>query len=667
MRNLPLAVGAIAAAADRGGAAAARDQRLATGTRIKGAAGASSPCKFLSSLLTHFDTCRGRDRSSSRDKGRRDRDRERNRSRSRSRGREREREREREKEKERDRDRDREKDRDRDRSRDRKRKSKSRRSPSPAASAAPSAAASAAAAAESEELAKRREKLRAWAIQQGGDATAPASASAANTMPPPSSPLLRSRPAPNIVLLRGDHEQLVDDDADEAEEQEVDPEAAAELKKKRDDARAMADAKAKVMAALTKNIDTSTDSHARGDRLKAWVAARAAKHTAEAVAKDRRFTAGDASDIASESEAEGGGRRANRDGGGLDTLEVDDDVPSSSVAAAPAAATASASGAAPATAAAEEEEEDPLDAFMKGVQKEVQKVQAADAVVLGAAAAAARLQTAPAPLVEAQESDDDKSSDDGRIDIYKLIERKTQCKNLNAIDHAAQDYPPFRRKFYHEVAEIACLTQEEVDRIREDNDAIQVNKSAPKPILEWWQAGLSERIESVIRKLQWAQPSPIQKQLLPVAMSGRDCVGVAKTGSGKTAAYLLPLFRHCMDQERVVPGEVRTFAKALFLLLTVAPARDPSALFSHPHASSAFKFTTRYQPPPPHPPTPLPVMTLAPQAKHFMKHLSIHVSAIYGGAPISEQVCPCPRHMQPPQLHPTAHGIFTDRGAQAWP
>lgn len=402
-------------------------------------------------------------------------------------------------------------------------------------------------------------------LQGEGEAVGDAAAtSAPSAMPPPSSPVLRARPVhtSSIVLLRGDHEQLVDDDEEEQEEQEVDPEAAAELKKKRDDARAMADAKAKVMAALTKDIDTSTDSHARGDRLKAWVAARAAKHTAEAVAKDRRGSIAESSDFASESEAEGSSRRLNRDGGGLDTLEDDDDVPSAAAAATatsaatPAIASAASSITAPAPASAVEEEEDPLDAFMKGVQMEVQKVQAADAVVFGAATAAARLQPTLAPMVEQQESDDDKSSDDGKIDIYKLIERKTQCKNLNAIDHAAQDYPPFRRKFYIEVAEISKLTQEEVDKIREDNDAIQVNKSAPKPILEWWQAGLSERIESVIRKLQWAQPSPIQKQLLPVAMSGRDCVGVAKTGSGKTAAYLLPLFRHCMDQERVVPGEV---------------------------------------------------------------------------------------------------------------
>lgn len=391
---------------------------------------------------------------------------------------------------------------------------------------------------------------------------APAPSSATSTMPPPLSPVQRARPAhasSNMVLLRGDHEQLVDDDEDEPEELELDPEAAAELKKKRDDARAMADAKAKVMAALTKDIDTSTDSHARGDRLKAWVAARAAKHTAEAVAKETRGCMAESSDFASESEAEVSTRRLNRDGGGLDTFEDYDDVPSAVVSTGSFGSTAASNGAQSSLSAAApvEDEEDPLDAFMKGVHQEVQKVQAADAVVLGVATAAARLQPTLAPMIDQQESDDDKSSDDGKIDIYKLIERKTQCKNLNAIDHAAQNYPPFRRKFYTEVAEISNLTQEEVDKIREDNDTIQVNKSAPRPILEWWQAGLSERIESVIRKLQWAQPSPIQKQLLPVAMSGRDCVGVAKTGSGKTAAYLLPLFRHCMDQDRVVPGEVR--------------------------------------------------------------------------------------------------------------
>ena len=37
-------------------------------------------------------------------------------------------------------------------------------------------------------------------------------------------------------------------------------------------------------------------------------------------------------------------------------------------------------------------------------------------------------------------------------------------------------------------------------------------------------------------------------QAIPAALSGRDIIGIAKTGSGKTAAYLLPMMVHCIDQ-----------------------------------------------------------------------------------------------------------------------
>ena len=42
---------------------------------------------------------------------------------------------------------------------------------------------------------------------------------------------------------------------------------------------------------------------------------------------------------------------------------------------------------------------------------------------------------------------------------------------------------------------------------------------------------------------------------IPAAMSGRDVIGIAKTGSGKTAAYVWPMLPHIMDQEELQPGE----------------------------------------------------------------------------------------------------------------
>ena len=52
----------------------------------------------------------------------------------------------------------------------------------------------------------------------------------------------------------------------------------------------------------------------------------------------------------------------------------------------------------------------------------------------------------------------------------------------------------------------------------------------------------------VIKRLKYEAPTSIQAQAIPAIMSGRDIIGVAKTGSGKTIAFLLPLFRQIKDQ-----------------------------------------------------------------------------------------------------------------------
>jgi len=44
------------------------------------------------------------------------------------------------------------------------------------------------------------------------------------------------------------------------------------------------------------------------------------------------------------------------------------------------------------------------------------------------------------------------------------------------------------------------------------------------------------------------EPTPIQAQALPLALRGRDVIGIAKTGSGKTFAYIWPMLVHVLHQ-----------------------------------------------------------------------------------------------------------------------
>ena len=60
--------------------------------------------------------------------------------------------------------------------------------------------------------------------------------------------------------------------------------------------------------------------------------------------------------------------------------------------------------------------------------------------------------------------------------------------------------------------------------------------------------GFDDELMALIRKSEFSQPTAIQSQAIPVALSGRDIIGIAKTGSGKTAAFLWPLLVHAIDQ-----------------------------------------------------------------------------------------------------------------------
>ena len=53
----------------------------------------------------------------------------------------------------------------------------------------------------------------------------------------------------------------------------------------------------------------------------------------------------------------------------------------------------------------------------------------------------------------------------------------------------------------------------------------------------------------------YERPTPIQAQAIPAIMSGRDLIGIAKTGSGKTLGFVIPMLRHILDQPAIDEGD----------------------------------------------------------------------------------------------------------------
>jgi ATP-dependent RNA helicase DDX46/PRP5 len=243
----------------------------------------------------------------------------------------------------------------------------------------------------------------------------------------------------------------------------------------------------------------------------------------------------------------------------------------------------------------EEEEEDELDKFMRENTLEVKQVNQADAKRQGL-------------LAVDNESDDEPEVRDKQEDslakqeeMLQLAASKSRKKDLPTPDHSKIHYEPFRKAFYNPPIEALEMDEEEAELMRLEMDGIKVRGvDVPKPVKNWGAFGLPLVCLEQIRANGWTAATSIQAQAIPAIMSGRDVIGIAKTGSGKTIAFLLPLFRHVKDQRPVGGGE------------------GPIAIIMSPTRELA--------------------MQISRECKPFLKALNLRVSCCVGGQSISEDI-----------------------------
>ena len=131
-----------------------------------------------------------------------------------------------------------------------------------------------------------------------------------------------------------------------------------------------------------------------------------------------------------------------------------------------------------------------------------------------------------------------------------------------------------------------------------DIDTIDISTEATTSIIEpkitFEQLGLSQQVLDAVRDAGYTEPTPIQREAIPLALSGRDMMGLAHTGTGKTAAFTLPII------DRLIGGPQRT------RVLILAPTRELAA-----QVDDSFR--------------------------KYGKHSGLGVVAVFGGVPIEPQ------------------------------
>ena len=72
-------------------------------------------------------------------------------------------------------------------------------------------------------------------------------------------------------------------------------------------------------------------------------------------------------------------------------------------------------------------------------------------------------------------------------------------------------------------------------------------------LLNFDQFAFASNIRDAIRAAGFCRPTPIQKEAIPLVLQGRDVLGLAQTGTGKTAAFVLPILQHLNDKRSRKP------------------------------------------------------------------------------------------------------------------
>ncbi|OQE28206.1 hypothetical protein PENFLA_c005G08293 [Penicillium flavigenum] len=138
---------------------------------------------------------------------------------------------------------------------------------------------------------------------------------------------------------------------------------------------------------------------------------------------------------------------------------------------------------------------------------------------------------------------------------------------LKTQDWDPSTMPKFEKSFYKEHPDVSERSEEEIQAFRKEKEMAVQGSNVPRPVKTFDEAGFPAYVLSEVKAQGFDAPTAIQSQGWPMALSGRDVVGIAETGSGKTLSYCLPAIVHINAQPLLAPGDGP-------IVLVLAPTRE---------------------------------------------------------------------------------------------
>ncbi|KAK9052653.1 hypothetical protein SSX86_029283 [Deinandra increscens subsp. villosa] len=168
-----------------------------------------------------------------------------------------------------------------------------------------------------------------------------------------------------------------------------------------------------------------------------------------------------------------------------------------------------------------------------------------------------------------------KNEKDLRDEIRKkdgIEERPEDAAAQRLKDEAAEMYDTFDMRVDRHWSEkkLEEMTERDWRIFREDFNISYKGSKIPRPMRSWIESRLSSELLKAVERAGYKTPSPIQMAAIPLGLQQRDVIGVAETGSGKTAAFVLPMLTYIT---RLPPISEENEAEGPYAVV-MAPTRE---------------------------------------------------------------------------------------------